>query len=255
MAQQERNMINTHGTQLVSFTRKKTLEIAACLLCCLPAAAYSNAHCFCKLGPPGSPIKDFGQIKAYATQIGHDSDCSSACIDAADTYMNDAGNRVSACNKAHGTSIVTYSAVGTKSYQGGKTYTCPQTTTSPAAGSIKFVPAYQYVRTLEVNGKTVNLYALPGSNVTVPINGPFTTFKLIDYLTGHVQAWTYEASLYRDNAVVEKLSGKSSVASSQNVSVDFTGQPNSSVHGHTWKVEWHYFGNNFSNGSVTFLIP
>lgn len=248
-------MINTHGTQLVSFTRKKTLEIAACLLCCLPAAAYSNAHCFCKLGPPGSPIKDFGQIKAYATQIGHDSDCSSACIDAADTYMNDAGNRVSACNKAHGTSIVTYSAVGTKPYQGGKTYTCPQSNTTPSPGSIKFSPAFQYTRTLEVNGVGVNLFAPSGSQVIVPIQTPFTTFKLVDYVTFHVQAWTYEATLYRDNVLVEKFSGKSAPASSQTIAVYFSGQPNSAVHGHTWKVEWHYFGNNFSNGSVTFLIP
>jgi hypothetical protein len=221
----------------------------------LPSAAWANAHCFCKLGPAGSPIKDFGQIATYNTQIGHDSDCSNACIDAADSYMNDAGNRVSACTKAHGTSIVTYSAVGTRSYQAGKTYTCPQTNPSASPGSIKFLPSSQYHRSLEVNGVGVNINGLSGSNVTVPINTAFTTFKLTDYLTGHVQAWTYEGTLYRDNAVVEKFSGKSSVASSQNVFVVFTGQPNSSVHGHTWKVEWHYFGSNFSNGSVTFFVP
>ena len=151
---------------------------------------------------------------------------------------------------------MTYSAVGTKSYQAGKSYSCPQTNPGPETGSIKFVPPIgNATRFIFVNDVGVNPSNPPPLGLMVPLKTPFTTFKLQDFLNWHTQQWTYDATLYRDNVLVERISGKSLVGFKGNVLVFFTGQPNNSVHGHTWKVEWHYNGNNFSNGSASFFIP
>ncbi len=124
----------------------------------------------------------------------------------------------------------------------------------PTPGSIVFTTAPIYSRAVYVNGIGVNPYAPPWS-LTVPLQTPFTTFRLDDLLSFHMQQWTYDATLYRDNVLVEQFSKKSPVASSGGVQVFFTGQPNSSVHGHNWKVQWHYSGGGFTNGSVSFYIP
>jgi hypothetical protein len=249
----QRKLTGALYTTLIRLAHNKSLRVVAFSICCLPSAAYANAHCFCKLGPPSAPIRDFGQIATYNTQIGHDSSCSSLCNATIDSYMNDAANHASACSTANGASIVTYSAVGTRPYQAGKAYTCPQTNPAPVPGSMRFVPPLYFTRVIYVNGLSVNPYAAPPS-LNVPIQTPFTTFKLEDHLNFHAQRWTYDATLYRDNVLVERFSGKSPPASSASVLVQFTGQPNSSVHGHTWKIEWHYNGNQFSNGSTSFFI-
>src|SRR5438105_13983172 len=70
------------------------------------------------------------------TQIGHNSSCSNRCSATSDSYMNNSGNRASACSAAKGLSIVTYWSVGTQKYQTGKTYTCPQTNSGPQSGGI-----------------------------------------------------------------------------------------------------------------------
>ena len=248
-------MINSLKTTFIKLAHNNALLVVALAICCLPGAAHAKAHCFCKLGPPASPIKNFGEITSYNTQNGHDSSCSNLCNATINSYMNDSGNRASACSIANGTTIVAYSAVGTKPYRAGMTYTCPTTNSGPAAGSIKFVPLFpSAARRLFVNDVEVNTFGqiFP---VKVPIQTAYTTFKLEDKLEFHAQRWTYDATLYRDNVWVERLSGKSDPASKQTVVVYFTGQPNSAVHGHTWKVEWHYNGNQFSNGSVSFFVP
>ena len=248
-------MINALSSTFFRIVHNKALRVVAFSICCLPGAAYANAHCFCKLGPPNAPIKDFGQIATYNTQYGHDSSCSSLCSATIKSYMNDPGNNASACSHANGVSIVTYSAVGTRAYQAGTTYTCPQTNHGPAPGSITFPPPLpDTTRLIYVNDAVVNPFTSP-PNLTVPVKTPFTSFKLQDFLKWHAQQWTYDGTLYRDNVLVERLSGKSPPASSVSVVVYFTGQPNNSVHGHTWKVEWHYNGNQFSNGSFSFFIP
>jgi len=166
--------------------------------------------------------------------------------------MSSAANKTAACNASHGASIVTYSAVGTKSYQPGKTYACP-INSAPQPSIFLFGTTPAVARSIDVNGVGVNLVG--GSPViSVPISTPFTTFTLNDYLSSHVQSWTYDATLYRDNVRVDHLSGKSPAFFRGSVLAQFTGQPNAYVHGHNWKIEWHYFGPNFSNGNVTFHI-
>ena len=195
------------------------------------------------------------KFQSYNTQNGHDSSCSNLCDATINSYMNNSSNRASACSIANGTTIVAYAAVGTKPYRAGMTYTCPTTNSGPMAGSIRFPPLLpSAVRKILVNDVGVDPLGqmLP---VKVPTQTAYTTFKLEDKLGFHVQRWTYDATLYRDNVLVERLSGKSPGASANSVTVTFTGQPNNAVHGHTWKVEWHYNGKNFDNGSVSFFIP
>lgn len=249
------NIINALSTTLIRLAQSKALLVAAFSICFLPSAAYAKAHCFCKLGPPSAPIKDFGQIDRYNTQIGHDSECRTLCNTKVDSHLSNAANLASACSAANGVSIVAYSAVGTKAYGAGKTYTCPQISTGPRAGQIVFgLFTGTTSRSIRVN----NVYVNPSystQNVQVPLQTPFTTFRLDDILKFHAQAWTYDATLYRDNVLVEKFSRKSPALFAGTVLVEFTGQPNNSVHGHTWKVEWHYSGNQFTNGSVSMFIP
>jgi len=249
-------MINSLTTTLIRLAHNKALLVVALSICCLPSAAYAKAHCFCKLGPPSAPIKDFGEIDTYKTQIGHDSECRNLCNTKVDSHLSDAANLASACSSANGVSIVAYSAVGTKAYQAGKTYTCAQISTGPTAGRIVFgLFTGTTSRSLKVNNVYVNLMSTPQTFVQVPLQTPFTTFQLDDILKWHGQAWTYDATLYRDGVLVEKFSKKSPALFAGTVLVEFTGQPNNSVHGHTWKVEWHYSGNQFTNGSVSFFIP
>lgn len=232
---------------------RKGLLLSAILVLAVAGAqaAAASAHCFCKLGPLSSPIQNFGEIAQYGTQIGHDADCRSRCDGRASQYM--AGNQTAACTASHGAPIVAFSAVGTKSYQGSRTFTCPQSNSGPIPGRVVFGTIPATIRTLSVNGTGVDL-RLSQQSVTVQNQGPYTLFELDDHLSFHVQGWTYNAKLYRDNVLVEELAQKSPPAFVGGVLVDFTGQPNNLVHGHDWRVEWHYFGSGFTDGSVTFHV-
>lgn len=107
-----------------------------------------------------------------------------------------------------------------------------------------------------INGLVINPYVPAPPSVTVPGNStPFTNFELQDKISVTVQRWTYTAKLYRDGALVEQLAGKSRLFKPKGISAKFTGQPNSFVHGHQWKIEWHYAGPNHGNGSISFFIP
>lgn len=225
------------------------------LLClaCLPVTSQAKAHCFCKLGPSGSPYHDFGQIKTYGTQIGHDADCQSTCNNAVNSYLSNAASKAAVCAAANGASVVSYSAVGTRAYIAGNTKTCPSSA-GGFPGSITFGAFPSSIRSITVNNVGINPNA-PASQTIVPINTPFTTFIFTDMLQLHMQRWTYSATLYRDGVKIEQFSKKSPTAYQGGVNVQFTGQPNSFVHGHNWKIEWHYAGPNFQNGSTTFYIP
>jgi hypothetical protein len=115
------------------------------------------------------------------------------------------GERV--CNASNGVSIVVYWAVGTRAYQAGTTYTCPQTNPAPTHGWIVFGTTSTTARDIYVNNVYVDLQN-PPTNLTVPLTTPFTTFKLDDILKWHAQAWTYDGTLYRDNVLVEQFSKK-----------------------------------------------
>ena len=237
----------------MSYFRIVGLCALAWLACWPMSAAHARAHCFCKLGPIGAPYHDFGEIDSYSTQIGHDSACHNTCSSTVSSYLSNAANKTAMCAAANGGSLIASSAVGTRPYTTASTTTCPAGPGGPA-GFISFAP-WITARTITVNGTGVNPYAPPPS---VPISGnntSFTIFEFTDTLHFHVQQWTYDLRLYRDGALVEQLSKKSPPASGVGVSARFTGQSNAFVHGHTWKIEWHYAGPNFQNGSATFYIP
>ncbi len=62
----ESKTINVLSTTLIRLVRSKVLVLVALSICCLPIVAQAKAHCFCRLGPPSAPIKDFGEIGLLA---------------------------------------------------------------------------------------------------------------------------------------------------------------------------------------------
>lgn len=245
------------AAQSINF--KLLIPCVALVLACLPVErAQAKAHCFCKLGPVGAPFHDFGEVDTYATQIGRDEICRKTCNDQVSSYMSDPARKATVCAAAKGGNVVSYSAVGTRSYIAGNSLACPAST-GGAAGSLVFntIPGVTspWIR---INGVDVNRFAPPQSIqvVNVPISGAHTLFEMNDFLQLHAQSWTYDATLYRDGVKIERFSKKSPVGYHGNVMVRFTAQPNSFVHGHDWKVEWHYAGRADNlNGSVRFRIP
>jgi hypothetical protein len=223
------------------------------IACSASAPAYAGAHCFCKLGPLSAPVHNFGEIEHWATQ-NHDGACRDSCNTKTDAYMRNANNRAAACNALHNASVVAYYAVGTKSYQAGGTYNCPRTGPTPTPGTLVF-RGKTYSHYIQVNnGLLINPWAPPILPVQVQNATAFVKFTLHDSLSGHAQSWTYDAYLYRDNALVEQLTGKSGPFYSGDVVAAFTGQPNSFVHGHDWKIAWHYAAPQSTNGSASFHI-
>jgi hypothetical protein len=233
------------------------IVVSALVLIGVPAGPLlAKAHCFCKIGPVSSPYADLGAIGTYGVQIGHDDECRSLCNDTANQYMSDPASKAAVCKQAGNSAFAAYSAVGTRPYQAGQTFTCPQTSPQPRPGSIRFPLSPGTIRVLNVNNIPVNAYP-PGplKPVIVPYAGYYTTFSLSDYLQFHFQSWTYTARLYRDGILIEQFSKPAGVGYIGVVQVTFTGQPNAFVHGHTWKVEWEFAGSGFVNGSVSFFIP
>lgn len=212
-------------------------------------AAYAKAHCYCRLQSQSTTI-NFGEIASYNTQIGHDSNCAALCNDRASHHFG--SNQASVCAASHGSTLVAFYAVGSKSYQSGRNFACPQTGASATKGSITF-DRYQIDRKLTLNETEIN-FNTPPPFVTLPPQAEFATFKFNDVLPAHVKPWTYTAKLYRDNVLVEEISKPSTAVSIGNVWVVFTSQPAKTVRGHVWKVEWHYFAPGFSNGSAQFQI-
>lgn len=235
--------------------KRLLLCIVLAFVCFRVDIAYAKAHCFCKLGPVGSPFYNFGEIATYNTQIGRDEICKTACNAKAAAYMANSASQTAVCAAAKGGNVVSYSAVGTRSYLVGNSITCPS---SPGgtAGKISFgppLPLAVYGLSMTVN----NVKVVPGqTQLLVPMKGNFTSFTLDEDLAFHTQQWTYDAFLYRDDVKVEALTKKSPLAFAGHVFVRFTDQPNSFVHGHTWKIVYHYAGRpKYQNGSATFYIP
>lgn len=86
----------------------------------------------------------------------------------------------------------------------------------------------------------------------LPITPQFTTFVLVVPLGFHWQSWTFTAKLYRDNTLVDTLSGKSPWGSSYDAVATFAQQPNAFVHGHVWKIVWAFRN---KNGTSSYSIP
>src|ERR1044072_9491428 len=96
--------------------------LAAGLL--LPAPhAEAKAHCYCKMMSLSTTISDFGALRSYGTQAGHDTDCRKLCDNRSSSWWS--SNQASACSASHGGTVVAFYAAGTRSYQGGNNYTCP----------------------------------------------------------------------------------------------------------------------------------
>lgn len=234
----------------------KILSLAMITLAIAVLPAYGGgAHCYCKVGLLSSPIRDFGEIEHWATQIGHDGACRDSCNTKADAYMRDPNNRTAACNSTHGAPVVAFFAVGTRAYQAGGTYNCPQSNPTPAPGRVSFPPRdHGTTPRVTVNDIDIDTLAAPPLWGKLPTKGPFATFDFRDRLSLHAQSWTLTARLYRDNVLVEELTGKSPTASAPDIWVTFTEQPNSFVHGHTWKVTTHYAGPGYGDRSIPFQI-
>jgi hypothetical protein len=242
------------GALIKGFVGRPAVIAFVCGILCaaaFPPAAQAKAHCFCKLQSLSTTIANFGQIGTYGTQSGHDVDCRSLCDSRSGSYMN--SSRASACSASHGGTIAAFYAVGTRAYQSGNNYTCPQTGGSAAQGSIGF-DMYSVSRSVSINSRQIDL-SKPLQVVTLQPQEAFANFELWDNLAYHNQAWTYSAKLYRDNVLVQELTKKSPPLSVGNVRVLFTGQPAQAVHGQVWKVEWYNFAPNSSNGSIEFKIP
>jgi hypothetical protein len=214
----------------------------------LHAPAYAKAHCFCKLQSLSTIVTNFGEIATYNTQSGHDGNCSALCNDRAKHYVE--SNRTSACNTSHGGTLVAFYAVGTKSYQSGENYACPQTGASVTPGSIAFGP-HEVDRMIKLNGKAYDTLA---RNMTLPPQDKYGTFEFSDRLPSHLKEWTYSAKLYRDNVLMQELSATSH-RGDWDVIVTFTSQPAGAVHHHTWKIAWYYFAPGANNGSAEFWVP
>ena len=253
---QRRARACVRATPAINFKRLVPCIVLA-FACLSVEVAHAKAHCFCKLGPVGSPFHDFGQIATFNTQIGRDKVCRDACNNKGADYMAVPANQAAVCAAAMGGNVVTYSAVGTGPYSAGNSITCPSSA-GGLPGKIVFgtpPPLGVFGVFIAVNNIKVDLLN-PSQTLQVPIKGNFTSFELHEDLALHNQQWTYDAILYRDGVKVEALAKKSPLFFVGHVYVQFTDQPNSFVHGHTWKVEYHYAGRPRSqNGSATFHIP
>lgn len=211
------------------------------------------ASCFCKAGPLSKPVRDFGRIARYRSQIGNTADCRQKCATRAKEYFKVAANLSDACAATGGGAFSAYSAVGTRPYKVAASFSCPPTKVEPLGGSINFgMPTGAVRRRIRVNGEDVE--ASCSSPVKFVKDGDFTTFVMDDYLQYHIQSWTYTAKLFRDGVLVDQLSRKSPPVFNGTVLVVFTSQPNSIVRGHRWTVEWRYAGPRFTNGSCSFYI-
>jgi len=172
--------------------------------------------------------------------------------------MSNPSNRTSACNVAKGASIATYWSVGTKKYKTGNTYSCPKNNSGPLPGAIGFPSPRDVSSARKIFVNDTGFFPSEASaNLFFQTNfkPPFVTFRLEDQLGFHMQRWTYDATLYRDNVLVERLSGLSPAHSAPGVSVTFTSQPTNFVHGHTWKITWYYTGKGLAEGGASFFVP
>jgi len=168
----------------------------------------ADTHCFCKLGPAGSPIHDFGQVSGWTTKYGHDGACKDACNMRTDIAVEPdqaptaafgavrapAGQPTqfdASASIANGAPIVSYYAVGTGAYTAGGTYTCPQNSPTPTPGVIHFpggTPSHQLI----IDGTPFGWYQVP--TTTIVSHASFITFQVYDGLNIHLQQWTYYAT-------------------------------------------------------------
>lgn len=220
----------------------------------VPSAAYANAHCWCRLGPTGSPYKDFGAIATFSGQSGHDNYCSGLCQGKASQYM--ASNQAAVCQAANYGTVVASSCVGTHPWQTAWTQTCPSGN-NPAPGGLNFDSITAHpgaIQKVEINGSNVGINANTQSSTIIPATPKFTKFVFTNPINFHAQSWTYTVKLYRDNQLVETLSGKSPAVSQTIAVATFTEQPNNFVHGHGWKIDWAYAGPNQANGTTSYAV-
>ena len=218
----------------------------------LPSTAYARASCWCRLGSPSSPYKDFGAIETWGGQSGHDSTCSDLCSQTVTSWMANPSNYSTVCQKANWGSLAAYSSVGTRAWIAAWTTTC-NSPNKPASGALGFTGV---TTTTDLSIKINDDYVVVNNN-TQPIKHitdahDFTTFVLVVPLGIHLQSWTFTSQLYRDNVLVEVFSKKTPIASGNYAITTFTQQPNSFVHGHVWKIVWTYHN---KNGASSYTIP
>jgi hypothetical protein len=240
----------------IQMSRFKVMQLCAVILtiAVLPSAAYANAHCWCRLGSPSSPYKDFGALATFGGQSGHDSFCHDLCSQTVTNYMANQSNYNAICNAAHWGSLAAYSCVGTRPWSNAWTATC-NSPNVPAPGALSFYNYGATDLTIKINNVSVPVNNNTQQITQIASTPNFTTFFLVDPLHFHWQSWTFTAQLYRDNVLVEVFSKKSPWGSALNAVTIFTQQPNWFVYGHVWKIVWTYAGPNQPNGASSYFIP
>src|ERR1700724_3604191 len=106
--------------------RFKVMRLCAVILAMavLPSAAHATAHCWCRLGSPSSPYKDFGALTSFGGQTGHDGLCHDICSQTVTSYMSNPSNYNAICSAANWGSLAAYSCVGTRPWAAAWTATC-----------------------------------------------------------------------------------------------------------------------------------
>lgn len=219
----------------------------------LAVKAYAGgAHCYCKLGPLSAPVRDFGAIEHWNTQVGHDGACRDACAMRTDAFMKDPSQKATACTATQNGAVVLYYAVGTKPYQSGGSYSCTTAPSPTTQGDVIFPAPSGGTPWVVVNGFGFNpLNAPPALGLA---NVPSVAITFRDRLAYHTQRWSFIATLYRDNVVFERLIGLSSAVSATDAYVKFSDVPSGVARGHTWKITTHYTGPRYTDQTVTFFI-
>jgi hypothetical protein len=239
-------------------SRFKVMQLCTVILAIavLPSSAYARASCWCRLGSPSSPYKDFGALTTFGGQTGHDGLCRDLCSQTVTSFMANPSNHSAICNAAHGGSLAAYSCVGTRPWTDAWSASCSSASV-PTPGVLTFENYNQKDITIKINDVFVLANNNTQPNTQIASTPKFTTFFLADPLSWHVQSWTYTAQLYRDNVLVEVFSLKTPAltgGSGYAAVTTFTQQPNTFVHGHVWKIAWTYAGPDHTNGASSYSI-
>lgn len=218
--------------------------------------AFAKAHCYCVLGPSGSPFHNFGELSEYKTQLGHDNHCSGVCKGTANSWLNDPQNKAAMCTASGGGAFISYSKVGTRPYKQVSSYACASAANAGASGSIIFSnspPLGNANSGVSANGKQ---FVSSGSTTGVFNGTSFVTFSHFQLISQHFASNTYTANLYRDNVLIDTQTAKTPCCQVKGTvaRVTFAQQADAFVKGHTWKVMWVYQGKSPINGTIQTFI-
>jgi len=224
-------------------------------LAATPASALSiSAHCWCNLGPASKPYKSFGEIAKYSTSIGHGKACANSCASAAAGWM--ATNRNAVCKAANQGTVTAYSWVGAGAKTAAWSFECTPTCPAANSGQLRFDDSGSPgAPLLTVNNNSYSNTLV--TNIPDP-SGCYSTFSVAIPLGVRIPAHTFTAQLFRNNTLVQTLTGKSPILALDGLvaTATFTQQPNagSNVQSARWTINWLYMGSPNPKGSFAFTF-